>query len=401
MFPPFFSSRCQPSAAPLRVAVLLSGGVDSSLALQLLLNAGHTVKAYYLQIWFQEDFRNYWSECPWEEDLQYCQAVCDKLNVPLEVVPLTEQYWDKVVTHCIEEVQAGRTPNPDVWCNSRVKFGAFMEYLETQAAGKWDYIASGHYARIEHHEQEGFSRLALTPDSIKDQTYFLAHLTQHQLSKVLFPLGWLTKAQVRNLAAAASLPNQDRKDSQGICFLGKVKFGEFIETHLGSWPGPLIEEETDQVVGYHRGFWFHTIGQRKGIQLSGGPWYVSRKDPTMNAVYVSRQSSHQLMDDQPRLKLLHSSFYCEKLHWTSSVRPSELHPLYCKVRHGPNMYRCLHVAYGTGDDVMITIDGIDQGLAPGQYAVFYQEGYCLGCGVISDEEGVGRRFKESSVIHYT
>ena len=201
------------------------------------------------------------------------------------------------------------------------------------------------------------------------------------------------------MAAAASLPNQDRKDSQGICFLGKVKFGEFIETHLGSWPGPLIEEETDHVVGYHRGFWFHTIGQRKGIHLSGGPWYVTRKDPVMNAVYVSRELMYQ-SKDQPRLGTLHSSFYCDNLHWTSSLRPIESYPLYCKVRHGPNMYRCLRVEYGKDNDARITIDGIDQGLAPGQYAVFYQDGYCLGCGVISDQEWVRRRFVQSCVTRY-
>ena len=231
----------------------------------------------------------------------------------LRVVPLTQQYWDRVVAHCIAEMRAGRTPNPDVLCNSRVKFGAFYEHLAAVPAG-FDRVASGHYARLER-GGGGEAVLALTRDAAKDQTYFLAQLAQAQLARALFPLGHLTKPQVRALAAAADLPNKARKDSQGICFLGKVKFGEFIRwgwrararcvwgegagpgvlrpvtvrgptkadtgstpphttrrEHLGEWPGAIVEEESDEVVGFHRGFWFHTVGQRKGIPLSGGPW---------------------------------------------------------------------------------------------------------------------------------
>eukprot|EP00891_Asterochloris_glomerata_P002989 jgi/Astpho2/2989/Aster-x1107 len=282
---------CEPSAAPLKVAVLLSGGVDSSLALHLLKAAGHNVTAFYLKIWFQDDFENFWSQCPWEEDLHYCQQVCDAAGVSLEVVPLTEQYWDRVVAHSISEIRAGRTPNPDVLCNSRVKFGAFFEHLTSRQHGQqFDRIASGHYAcLLRHPDPEQPVELALSPDAVKDQTYFLAHLTQQQLARVLFPLGSFTKAQVRQLAVAADLPNKARRDSQGICFLGKVKFAEFVQQHLGTWPGPLVEAETDKVIGYHEGYWFHTLGQRKGIHLSGGPWYVVRKDIRRNAVYVSNQ----------------------------------------------------------------------------------------------------------------
>lgn len=357
--------------------MLLSGGVDSSLALHLLRAAGHHVVAFYLQIWFQEDFRNFWDACPWEEDLEYCHKVCNGLDVPLHVVPLSNQYWERVVTHCINEVKKGRTPNPDVLCNSRVKFGAFLEYIDKATEfGTFDRIASGHYARRVERGNEAM--LAVTPDEIKDQTYFLAHLTQSQLARVLFPLGNLTKQQVRALAMAAALPNMARKDSQGICFLGKVKFSEFIKEHLGEWPGPIIEEESGDIIGYHKGFWFHTVGQRKGIHLSGGPWYVTRKVPDDNAVYVSREYYASEAAVERR-----NSFHCEDFSWVSSARPEKEKPVYCKVRHGPHMYECSLEFVGS-ERALVHINGVDQGLAAGQYAVFYQDGICLGCAVIAE-----------------
>ena len=378
------------SANRLKVAMLLSGGVDSSLALHLLSAAGHDVTAFYLQIWFQEDFRNFWDSCPWEEDLKYCTQVCDRLGVPLKVVPLTNEYWDKVVTHCIKETKAGRTPNPDILCNSRIKFGAFFDYLNSQEEDNFDRIASGHYARVKRtfssvdgNEIEE-THLVLTPDDVKDQTYFLAHLTQDQLKRCMFPIGKFTKSQVRGLATAANLPNQARPDSQGLCFLGKVRFSEFIKEHLGEWPGPIVEEETNQVVGYHKGFWFHTIGQRKGLRLAGGPWYVTSKDPRSNVVYVSRQ--YDEIDTSISSNRSRSSLRCTNFNWNSSSRPDPDQELFCKVRHGPNMYRCTLEVEGNGlhenTEGYVELDGIDQGLADGQFVVFYQNNICLGCAVI-------------------
>eukprot|EP00887_Chlorella_sp_A99_P003754 scaffold7.g3754.t1 len=375
---------CEPGAAPLRVALLLSGGVDSSLALHLLRAAGH-----------EEDFRNSWDACPWEEDLSYCRQVCAQLGVPLEIVPLTAQYWDRVVAHCLGEIRAGRTPNPDVLCNSRVKFGAFFEHLEAAHGGRFDRIASGHYARLLRPAPGGGGgggggegtnggigggghvALALTPDAVKDQTYFLAHLSQAQLARTMFPLGCLAKAQVRALAAAARLPNQARRDSQGICFLGKVQFSEFVAEHLGEWPGPIVEEESGNVLGYHRGFWFHTVGQRRGVPLSGGPWYVARKDPRANTVYVSCR-----YHDSPKRR---DAFACGAFSWTSPARPDPRAPLYVKVRHGPHAYTCaleLEGCEGPAQVGRVAIDGNDQGLAAGQFAAFYQGVVCLGSAVI-------------------
>mmetsp|Transcript_35612 Transcript_35612/g.79155 ORF Transcript_35612/g.79155 Transcript_35612/m.79155 type:complete len:597 (+) Transcript_35612:87-1877(+) len=485
---------CEPGRQ-LRVAVLLSGGVDSSLTLRLLKAAGHQVKAFYLQIWFQEDFRNFWDACPWEEDLDFARKVCEAAGVELEVVPLTREYWDRVVSTSVEEIRAGRTPNPDMLCNSRVKFGAFYDYLEREHAGEFDRVASGHYARVvrvaqdalpdisqqqqadsqhlpcvassnggsnnglgsatasqqQPHAQSirfhassapsaGGSRttdtstastsgtgstevalLCLTPDAVKDQTYFLAHLSQAQLSRVMFPLGGLTKPQVRKLAAAADLANKNRKDSQGICFLGKVKFGEFVKEHLGEWPGLIVEAESGAVLGQHQGYWFYTVGQRGGIKLPGGPWYVVYKDRDLNLLAVSK---HYYDQDKVR-----NAFVSGPFNWTSPMRPDLDQDIYCKVRHGPHMYLCrtFHLlgpreaaaatvqaqppawsalggsnqpqpptpaapqqaaaqslqgtsdAHGDGSwGAIVVLDGNDQGLAAGQYAVFYQNGYCLG-----------------------
>ncbi|KAL6760010.1 tRNA-specific 2-thiouridylase, partial [Haematococcus lacustris] len=401
----------------LHVAVLLSGGVDSSLALQLLVAAGHHCKAFYLQIWFQEDFRNFWDTCPWEEDLSYAQQqVCDSLGVDLEVVPMTSAYWDRVVSHSVSEIRAGRTPNPDVMCNTHVKFGAFFDYLDAQQGQPtarlhdypFDRVASGHYARVLRSPTAAApaepatpaatpcqaALLCLTPDAVKDQTYFLAHLSPSQLSRALFPLGALTKAQVRQLAAVAGLATQARKDSQGICFLGKVKFPEFVQEHLGVWPGLIVLARFggQQVLGVHQGYWFYTLGQRGGIRLPGGPWYVVRKDCDLNIVYVSRQYQASAAS--------RSAFVTGPFSWLSHLRPRQPigtvesprcapPPLYCKVRHGPHAYRCelreVPGASGQADfaqGALVVLDGCDQGLAAGQYAVLYQEGVCLGSAVI-------------------
>ncbi|KAH9302026.1 hypothetical protein KI387_013609, partial [Taxus chinensis] len=262
---------CVPGKEKLKVAVLVSGGVDSSVALRLLCAAGHSCTAFYLKIWFQDDFENFWSACPWDEDLTYAKAVCDEVGVDLQVVHLSDEYWNNVVSYVISEYRSGRTPNPDVLCNTRIKFGSFLDVIKEI---DFDYIASGHYAHVEHRSgdaQTKISVLHLSADKIKDQTYFLCHLSQDQLRRLLFPLGCMSKQEVRKLAAEMGLPNKDRKDSQGICFLGKVKFSEFVAKHIGEMEGILLEAETGDFLGKHRGFWFYTIGQRQGLRLPGGP----------------------------------------------------------------------------------------------------------------------------------
>ncbi|KAJ0084633.1 hypothetical protein Patl1_29761 [Pistacia atlantica] len=394
-----------PHQKGLKIAVLVSGGVDSSVVLRLLHAAGHSCTAFYLKIWFQEDFENFWSECPWEEDLKYARAVCDqvaslicnhssinckdwvalkydyngylkgyvlcrrdnftlKLNdvgfqvdVPLEVVHLTDEYWKNVVSYIIEEYRCGRTPNPDVLCNTRIKFGAFMDAINSL---EFDYVASGHYANVVHSaadQMDELSVLELSKDmgfrlveplwltqqpvflfgympssklihadeclQVKDQTYFLSHLSQAQLKQLIFPLGSIPKDEVRKLATKFDLPNKDRKDSQGICFLGKIKFSEFVARHIGEMEGVMLEAETGDFLGKHRGFWFYTIGQRQGLRLPGGPWYVVEKDVKNNVVFVSR--NYFSFDKKRRL------FRVGSLRWFSGSPPEEINQLQCKV----------------------------------------------------------------------
>uniref|UniRef100_A0A0D9VQ46 tRNA-5-taurinomethyluridine 2-sulfurtransferase n=1 Tax=Leersia perrieri TaxID=77586 RepID=A0A0D9VQ46_9ORYZ len=344
--------RCaEAGRAPLRVAVLVSGGVDSSVALRLLHAAGHRCTAFYLKIWFQEDFRNFWSECPWDDDLKYAQAVCDKIDVPLEVVHLSDEYWNHVVSHIINEYRSGRTPNPDVLCNSRIKFGAFLEAIENMG---FDYIASGHYAHVVHprvDNVEGASKLQLSED----------------------------KDEVRKLAAQMSLPNQDRKDSQGICFLGKVKFSEFVERHIGEMEGVLLEAETGDYLGTHRGFWFYTIGQRQGLRLPGGPWYVVEKDVQNNVIFVSR--NYYSLDKRRR------TFRVGSLNWFSNSGPTNNEHLKCKVRHSPEFHDCTVTQEQTSENgaiLEVHLSEDDQGLAAGQFAAFYRDNLCLGSGIILD-----------------
>jgi len=349
-----------------KVAVLVSGGVDSSVALARLKEQGYELTAFYLKIWLEDEL-SFLGECPWEEDLRYARAVCEQLEVPLEVLSLQREYHDTVVTYTIDQVKAGRTPNPDVLCNTRVKFGFFLQ----QVADRFDAIATGHYAQVVH--EDGRVRLHQAPDAVKDQTYFLSHLTQAQLAKALFPIGDLRKEQVRALAKQYGLATCDRKDSQGICFLGKLKFREFLKFHVGERSGELREHETDHVLGSHSGFWFYTIGQRQGIGLSGGPWYVVRKDTDANRVYISRQYYEP---DKAR-----DSFAVTDCNWIGQ-QPKDGEQLRVKVRHGAHSHTCSvrHV----GDSLLVQLDERDQGLAPGQFAVFYRGDECLGGGMIAD-----------------
>ncbi|KAK8924060.1 hypothetical protein KSP39_PZI019778 [Platanthera zijinensis] len=366
---------CSMPGKHLKVAILLSGGVDSSVALRLLHAAGHSCTAFYLKIWFQEDFANFWSECPWDEDLKYAKAVCEQVGVPLEVVHLSDDYWSNVVSHIIEEYRVGRTPNPDVLCNTRIKFGAFLKAIEKMG---FDYIASGHYAHVNHSScsaNNESSVLALSKDMFKDQTYFLSHLSQFQLRRLLFPLGCLLKDEVRYLATLMCLPNKERKDSQGICFLGKVKFSEFVARHIGEMEGILLEAETGDYLGSHRGFWFYTIGQRQGLRLPGGPWYVVEKDVQNNVVFVSR--NYFSLDKSRRI------FRVGSLKWFSGSPPEKKDHLQCKVRHGPVFYNC-SITLEPTEVAVVRLSEDDQGLAAGQFAAFYQENTCLGSGLILD-----------------
>lgn len=349
----------------MKIAVLVSGGVDSSVALALLKEQGHEVTAFYLKIWLEDEL-SYLGNCPWEEDLAFVRLVCAQFDVPLQVISMQQAYWQKVVTYTIDEVKHGRTPNPDVLCNQFVKFGAFYEAISDD----FDYVATGHYAQVDHHD--ALSVLKRAPDAIKDQTYFLCQLSQQQLRRVLFPIGKFEKYQVRDLAQKFNLPNKDRKDSQGICFLGKFKFADFLQAKLGQQQGDLIEFETGNVMGSHQGFWYYTIGQRQGIRLSGGPWYVVDKDCTKNIVYISKQ-----YQDAAEHK---AGVVVKTMNWIAGS-PSTKSELMLKFRHGADMHA---VRVDHKDDAyLITLhQESKQGIAAGQFAVLYDGDICLGGGVI-------------------
>jgi len=375
-----------------KVAVLVSGGIDSSVSLRLLKDQGHDIVAFYLKIWLEDEL-SYLGDCPWQEDLSYVQAICAQANVPLEVISLQKEYWAEVVSYTINEVKSGRTPNPDILCNQRVKFGAFFSKIDES----FDYVATGHYAQVTKVGDQFVLKSA--PDKVKDQTYFLSHLSQKQLARAMFPIGHLLKSEVRDLGMTYDLPNKTRKDSQGICFLGKLKFDEFIRHYLGDQTGDLIELETGKKVGTHKGFWYYTIGQRQGLGLAGGPWYVVSKNTQSNVVYISK---NYYSEEKSRNEL-----YIQACNWF--IEPDLNKTYQIKMRHGAkfNTGTLLRLSVpsdseqalqkgeqsSANDTYKVTLTNRDQGIAPGQFVVFYQEesddgstdNLCIGGGIIVDD----------------
>lgn len=364
---------------PLETAVLLSGGVDSSVALRLAMQSGRRVRPFYLRVWLAEDEAHLGGECPWAADVAAAEAVCEQAGVELEQVPLQDAYANGVVKYVVAEAKAGRTPNPDVMCNARVKFGAFLDF----AGERFPRVVSGHYARVRR-DESGRASLHTAPDAVKDQTYFLAGLSQAQVARAEFPLGRMQKPDVRRLARELDLPNRDRPDSQGVCFLGKLRWEDFLSLHIGVQPGDLVEFETGKVLGEHNGFWLFTLGQRKGIGLGNGPWYVVSKDVERNVVFVSRR----YWGDGVGLE--RDAFEVEDSNWISGDWPvgvGEEMGVKVKVRHGPRFGEA--VLRRTGKDRGgVRLVGREKSLAPGQFAVFYDGDLCLGSAVICSEFAV-------------
>ena len=353
----------------MKIAVLVSGGVDSAVVVDKLHREGHDLHLFYIRIGM-DDGRG---DCSAEEDIEMCTLIARKYNLPLKVVSLHEEYWDNVMAYTLRTVKEGLTPHPDMMCNKLIKFGFFEERW-----GKdFDKTATGHYASIR--EIDGKYYLATAADPVKDQTDFLAQISYEQLSHLLFPLGDLPKKEVRRLAAEASLPNASRKDSQGICFLGKINYNDFLERHLGTREGPVIEIETGKKIGTHRGYWFHTIGQRKGLGLGGGPWFVVRKNVRDNVVYVSH--GYDTRKQYGRIVPV------EEMHWISGSPfndGNEKIPIAFKTRHSPEFYSGKIRPNHEGGFV-VESDVDVQGIAPGQFAIIYtpDKTLCLGSGMIS------------------
>lgn len=350
-------------------AVLISGGVDSAVVVHQLCEQGLKPDLHYIKIGMEGDD----SSCTAEEDIELSQATARKYGLHLEVTDLQKEYWERVVGYAIERVKMGLTPNPDVMCNKLIKFGAFHELVGCH----YDQVATGHYAqRI---EEDGYVWLGTAPDPVKDQTDFLAQLTYEQLTHSIFPIGHMAKEQVRQIALDAHLPSAYRKDSQGICFLGKINYNDFLRKFMGEQEGRVIDIETGKVVGTHKGFWFHTIGQRKGLGLGGGPWFVVKKNIRKNIIFVAHGWDTQLQYGHDfRVPDLH---FITRNPWEGE--PISQQPIMFKIRHVdhflPGFLTLDEEGYHVHSDEPI------QGIAPGQFGCIYdaQAKKCLGSGEIA------------------
>lgn len=354
----------------MKIAVLVSGGVDSAVVVHLLHEQGHELHLFYIRIGMEGDED---LGCTAEEDIDMCRLIARRYDLPFEIIDLQQEYWDNVMAYALDTVKKGLTPNPDVMCNRIIKFG----YFERLRGHEFDKTATGHYASVE--EKDGISYLCTAVDPVKDQTDFLSRITQQQLSHLVFPLGDIPKAEVRKMAQEFQLPNAFRKDSQGICFLGKINYNDFLRRKLGEKPGPIIEIESGKKIGAHKGYWYHTIGQRKGLGLSGGPWYVVKKNVRDNAVYVSRGFDTDRQYGR--------SFIVAELHWISGNPMREADTsidILFKNRHNPYFFKGQLTALPDGE-YRIDSETDVQGIAPGQFAAIYSADrrYCLGSGVIS------------------
>ena len=353
----------------MKIAVLVSGGVDSAVVVDRLSKQGHDLHLFYIRIGMD----NGEGDCSAEEDIEMCTLIARKYNLPLKIVSLHQEYWDNVMQYALDTVKAGLTPHPDMMCNKMIKFG----YFEQRWGKEYDKTATGHYASIM--EEDGKLYLATAADPVKDQTDFLAQISYEQLSHLMFPLGDLPKAEVRRIADEVKLPNAARKDSQGICFLGKINYNDFIRRHLGEKEGPIIEIETGKKIGVHKGFWFHTIGQRKGLGLSGGPWYVVKKNVRDNVVYVSNGYGTKKQYG----KIVH----IDEMHWISG-NPFEKGcknvEIRFKNRHSPDFMKG-YLTEISEREYIIESETDVQGIAPGQFAVIYSSDSkkCYGSGVIT------------------
>jgi tRNA-specific 2-thiouridylase len=341
-----------------KVYVGMSGGVDSSVTAALLKQQGYEVTGVYMKNWSQ-DLPGF--TCPWQEDYQDAKRVAVQLGIDFKTYDFEAQYRQKVVDYMIREYQTGRTPNPDIMCNQEVKFKLFLDTALSDGAG---LIATGHYARIKD------GRLYAGLDPAKDQSYFLYRVTKEALSQSLMPVGDLHKTEVRQQAKKLSLYTADKKDSQGICFVGKVGIKEFLLHELGLQPdGPIIDQQGREI-GRHDGAIFYTIGQRHGLNIGGGlPYYVTHKDMKTNSIYVTTNlDDRDLWSDKIKL---------QDIHWIDQ-KPDENKKYQARLRYRGPLVPC------TLKLNMLSLKEPQRGLAAGQSAVLYDADHILGGGIISD-----------------
>lgn len=376
------------------VFVMLSGGVDSSVAAYLLKRQGYKVIGVFMRNWSERVLRSLSSRgyssvhsCPWRQDQAAARQVAEVLQIPFYTFNFEQEYKSKVVEYLKNEYASGRTPNPDVLCNSLIKFGLFFDKARQLGA---DYIATGHYVRVRR-TSSGQVKLLRARDEHKDQSYFLWQLTQHQLQAALFPIGeFASKQMVREVARQAGLPTYNRPDSQGICFIGELPVRQFLLDTLGEHPGQIVRLEDGEVLGTHSGAYLYTRGQRRGLGIGGGvPYYVAQTDVRANRVYVVPKQQEKILYD--------TQLIATQINWLRGEAPPLPLAVKARIRHGQplqsawldfdNSQDRLRPArsFWQGNDVSLVVkfDQPQRAITPGQSVVFYRQDEVLGGGVIS------------------
>ena len=393
-----------------KVIVGLSGGVDSSVSALLLKEQGYEVIGLFMKNWHDESL-TISNDCPWLEDSNDAMLVANKLNIPFQTIDLSKEYQSRIINYMFDEYKMGKTPNPDILCNREIKFDIFLKLALNLGA---DYVATGHYCQVESFDKNNkkIYRLLSGDDHLKDQSYFLCQLTQKQLSKVIFPIGKLTKKEVREIAKKNDLITAEKKDSQGLCFVGKVKLPDFLKqkltpkkgkvikvdnnfiisnkkesdfesnkSYLESLCTPQIFSETDgKYIGDHNGAFFYTVGQRKGLDIGGfkDPLFVIMKDIDKNILYVGMGSDHPALFKK-------ALFISKKdIHWVRddlTLEPNETMEVYFRVRYRQPLERGKIFMYKSG--LFILFDRPISSIASGQFASWYIENELIGSGVIS------------------
>lgn len=363
-----------------KILLGLSGGVDSAVAAYILKEQGYDVTCAFMRNWdayanndilgnptIQDDV------CPQEQDYMDAKAVADKLDLPLLRVDFVKEYWDDVFTVFLKEYERGRTPNPDILCNKYIKFDAFMKFAHQQG---FDTVATGHYARVNHKGAE--SMLLRGKDTNKDQTYFLCQISQDALSHAVFPIGELTKQEVRRIADELQLESvAQKKDSTGICFIGERNFRQFLKNYLPMQEGNIVNIADLQTIGKHSGVMYYTIGQRKGLGIGGtkGPWFVIGKDVKRNVLYVANGDDKEW--------LLSTSCIVSNVNWFSKHKPQGDYACTAKFRYRQTDHE-VSLRFVDDSTVFVSYPNGVMSVTAGQEAVFYQGEICLGGGVIDE-----------------
>ena len=393
-----------------KVIVGLSGGVDSSVSALLLKEQGYEVIGLFMKNWHDESL-TISNDCPWLEDSNDAMLVANKLNIPFQTIDLSKEYQSRIINYMFDEYKMGKTPNPDILCNREIKFDIFLKLALNLGA---DYVATGHYCLVESFNKNNKTifRLLSGEDHLKDQSYFLCQLTQKQLSKVIFPIGKLTKKEVREIAKKNDLITAEKKDSQGLCFVGKVKLPDFLKQKLTPKKGKVIKvdnnfisddkvesdfesnksyleflcspknfSETDgEFIGNHNGAFFYTVGQRKGLDIGGfkDPLFVLTKDIDKNILYVGMGSDHPALFKK-------ALFISKKdIHWVRNdltIEPNQSMEVYFRVRYRQPLEKGKIFMYSNG--LFILFDRPISSIASGQFASWYIKNELIGSGVIS------------------